>query len=89
MAAVWMRLRASGFTAESEWDGRALGGKHRPEARGRLAAQWDVVFGPGRWEQEQKARELGALDEHQWQCLTCGEEAAGAWAAHVTGECIS
>ena len=87
LAAEWMRLRASGFTAESEWDGRALGGKHRPEARGRLAAQWDVVFGPGRWEQEQKARELGALDEHRWQCLTCGEEAAGAWAAHATGEC--
>jgi hypothetical protein len=28
------------------------------------------------------------LDEHQWQYLTCGEEAAGAWAPeHVPGEC--
>ena len=87
LAAEWMRLRASAFTAVSEWDGRPLGGKHRPEARGRLAAQWDVVFGPGRWEQEQKARESGALEEHQWQCLTCGEEAAGSCAAHVTREC--
>ena len=69
LAAKWMRLRAIEFTAESKWDGRALGGKHQPEARGRLAAQWDVVFGPGRWEQELKARESGALDEHQWQCL--------------------
>ena len=59
-------MRAREFTAVSKWDGQALGEKQRPEARGQLAAQWDVVFGPGRWEEEV------ALDKFQWQCLTCG-----------------
>ena len=86
-AAEWMRLRASHFTTETEWDRRPLAAKHGAIARGRTAAQWDAVNGPHRWTSEEQARRKGTLNERTWTCRSCGLEFSGSWAAHATEVC--
>jgi hypothetical protein len=88
-AAEWMRLRAAHFTTEAEWDGRPLAAKHGAIARGRFAAQWDVVNGPYRWTAEEQARKKGKLAEWTWTCRSCGKESRGSWEAHASDACAS
>ena len=88
-AAGWMRLRAMAFKEENEWDSRALADKHGAEARGRIGAQWDTVFGPGRWTEERAARKSGCLAELERSCRACHALFTGRWETHHTERCTA
>ena len=53
----WLQLRERWCAIPSEWDRLHPKARHGPAARGRINAQWDTVYGPGRWNEEQKARD--------------------------------
>ena len=85
-AAGWMRLRARWFRGKTEWEQRPLGAKHTSGAKARMGALWDTVWGPGRWDREEKARRRDELHELRSSCVLCDEEFVGGWEEHM-GEC--
>ena len=64
----WLRIRERWCSRTTEWDRLPLKGRHGPAARGRINAQWDTVYGPGRWEEEQRARDEETLQALERPC---------------------